>query len=79
MIVTKKSEELTKAIHSRMVRGITMIPAKGAFTKEEKDMIIIVITRYELFELEQIIKEVDPHAFTNIVQTTGIFGFFRRD
>jgi uncharacterized membrane-anchored protein YitT (DUF2179 family) len=23
--------------------------------------------------------EVDPNAFTNIVQTTGIFGFFRKD
>ncbi|GIN62925.1 UPF0750 membrane protein YitT [Robertmurraya siralis] len=79
MIVTKRAEELTEAIHSRMLRGITMIPAKGAFTKEAKNMLIIVITRYELFELEQIIKEVDSHAFTNIVQTTGIVGFFRRD
>lgn len=79
MIVTKRAEELTEAIHSRMLRGITMIPAKGAFTKEAKNMLIIVITRYELFELEQIIKEVDSHAFTNIVQTTEIVGFFRRD
>jgi uncharacterized membrane-anchored protein YitT (DUF2179 family) len=79
MIVTKRAEELTEAIHSRMLRGITMIPARGAFTKETKDMLIIVITRYELFELEQIIKEVDSHAFTNIVQTAGIVGFFRRD
>lgn len=79
MIVTKRAEELTEAIHSRMLRGITMIPARGAFTKETKDMLIIVITRYELFELEQIINEVDSHAFTNIVQTAGIVGFFRRD
>lgn len=79
MIVTKRAEELTEAIHSRMLRGITMIPARGAFTKETKDMLIIVITRYELFELEQIIKEVDSHAFTNIVQTAGVVGFFRRD
>lgn len=79
MIITKKSEELKKAIHSKMMRGITLIPAKGAFTNEPKDMMIIVITRYELFEIEHIIKEVDPQAFTNIVQTTGIFGFFRKD
>ncbi len=42
-------------------------------------MMIIVITRYELYDLEKIVKEVDPKAFTNIVQTTGIFGFFRKD
>lgn len=79
MIITKKSDELRKAIHAKLVRGITTVPAKGAFTNESKEMMIIVITRYELFDLEHIIKDVDPNAFTNIVQTTGIFGFFRKD
>lgn len=79
MIITKKAEDLKKAIHSKLVRGITTVPAKGGFTNEEKDLLLIVITRYELYDLERIIKEVDPNAFTNIVQTTGIFGFFRKD
>lgn len=79
MIVTKQGEKLKTAIHSRLVRGITMVPARGAFTKEEKDMLIIVITRYELYDLEKIIHETDPNAFTNVVQTAGIFGFFRKD
>jgi uncharacterized membrane-anchored protein YitT (DUF2179 family) len=79
MIITKKAEDLKKAIHSKLVRGITSVPAKGGFTNEDKDLLLIVITRYELYDLERIIKEVDPDAFTNIVQTTGIFGFFRKD
>ncbi|MCM3595269.1 YitT family protein [Metabacillus idriensis] len=79
MIITKKADDLKKAIHAKMVRGITMVPAKGAFTNEQKDMLMIVITRYELYDLEKIIKEVDPKAFTNIIQTTGIFGFFRKE
>jgi uncharacterized membrane-anchored protein YitT (DUF2179 family) len=79
MIVTKKSDELKKAIHDKLVRGITLLPAKGAFSGEQKEMLIIVVTRYELYDLEHIIKEVDPHAFTNIVETAGIFGFFRRE
>jgi uncharacterized membrane-anchored protein YitT (DUF2179 family) len=79
MIVTKKSDELKKAIHDKLVRGITLLPAKGAFSGEEKEMLIIVVTRYELYDLEHIIKEVDPQAFTNIVETAGIFGFFRRE
>ncbi|HET7580908.1 MAG TPA: YitT family protein [Bacillales bacterium] len=79
MIVTGKGGEIQKAIHDKMVRGITRIPAKGAFYGEDKEMLMIVITRYELFELERTIKEADPHAFTNIVETAGIFGFFRKD
>ena len=79
MIVTLKADELQAAIHNQMVRGITIIPAKGGYTKEEKNMMYLVITRYELYDLEKIINEVDPNAFTNIVQTVGIFGFFRRE
>lgn len=79
MIVTKQADVLKEAIHSKMVRGITMIPAKGAFSSETKDMLMIVITRYELYDLERIIKEVDPHAFTNIVQTVGVYGLFRKE
>ncbi|GIN37928.1 MULTISPECIES: YitT family protein [Heyndrickxia] len=79
MIITMRSEELKRAIHSKLVRGITLIPVKGAFSNEERQMLMIVITRYELYDLEHIIKEVDPNAFTNIVQTTGIFGFFRKE
>ncbi|ANB61416.1 YitT family protein [Anoxybacteroides amylolyticum] len=79
MIVTNKGEELKKAIHAKLVRGITTIPATGAFSQEKKDILMIVLTRYELFDLERIIKEVDPQAFTNIVQTTAVFGFFRKE
>ncbi|MCL7748171.1 MULTISPECIES: YitT family protein [Halalkalibacter] len=79
MIVTKQAEVLREAIHERVTRGITRIPAKGGYTYEDKEILMIVITRYELYELKKVIQEVDPHAFTNIVETAGIFGFFRKE
>lgn len=79
MIITKKSAEMKKAIHEKLLRGITIVPAKGSFTNEDKEMLMIVITRYELFDIERIIKAVDSQAFTNIVQTVGVLGFFRKD
>ncbi len=79
LIVTHKAGELQQAIHNELIRGITIIPAIGAYSKAESSMLYLVITRYELYDLERIISDVDPNAFTNIIQTTGIFGFFRRD
>lgn len=79
MIITRKTSALQRAIHEKMVRGITILPAKGAYTGEDKNMLFLVITRYELYDLEKIIEETDPNAFTNVVQTTNVFGFFRRD
>lgn len=79
MIITKKADELKQAIHSKLVRGITSLPAKGGFTNENKEMLMIVITRYELYELEKVIQETDSQAFTNIVETAHVFGMFRKD
>ncbi|MBD7938044.1 YitT family protein [Cytobacillus sp. Sa5YUA1] len=79
MIITNKQDEMKKAIHKKLVRGITMIPARGAFSNEHREMLMIVVSRYELFDLQRTIQEVDPHAFTNIVNTTDVYGVFRRD
>lgn len=79
MIITHHALELQHAIHEKLVRGITILPAKGAFSGQEKNMLYLVITRYELYDLEKIINETDPKAFTNIVQTSSVLGAFRRD
>ncbi|WP_240374823.1 YitT family protein [Bacillus piscicola] len=78
-IVTKKPDELREAIHENITRGITRLPAKGGYDASEKEVLMIVITRYELFALQQVINEVDERAFTNIVNTAGIYGLFRKD
>ena len=78
LIVTKNGADVRKAIHSRLVRGITTIPATGAYTNENKEMLMMVITRYELYELERLLDKY-PGAFTNILQTVGVFGLFRKD
>lgn len=79
MIITRKPVELQKAIHEKLVRGITILPARGAYTKTDKNMLYLVLTNYELYDLERIIHEVDPKAFTNIVQTANVYGLFRKD
>src|SRR5699024_6360006 len=79
LIVTNKADELQEAIHNELVRGITILPAKGAYSRVESNMLYLVITRYELYDLERIISEVDPNAFTNLILPSVICIFFRRD
>src|SRR5690625_2735801 len=38
MIITRKANELQYAIHEKLIRGITILPAKGAYTGEDKSM-----------------------------------------
>ncbi|MCD9025640.1 YitT family protein [Cohnella silvisoli] len=76
-IVTNHTQELASRL-LKLPRGVTIVKTRGAFTSEERDMLMTVTTRYELAELRKMIGEVDSKAFVNIVQTIDVIGEFRR-
>lgn len=78
-IVTDKAKEVQQAVYATLERGITRIPAKGGFTNKDREVLMIVITRYELYALKRVIAMADPLAFTNVVETTAVYGLFRKD
>jgi len=76
-IVTNHTQELASRL-LKLPRGVTIIKTRGAFTSEERDMLMTVATRYELAELRKLITEVDAKAFVNVVQTIDVIGEFRK-
>jgi uncharacterized membrane-anchored protein YitT (DUF2179 family) len=76
-IITNESERMLERLLTHP-RGVTLIKTEGAFSHKEKDMLMTVTTMYELAELREIIKQTDPLAFVNIVETLGVMGSFRR-
>ncbi|MFD1176762.1 YitT family protein [Paenibacillus puldeungensis] len=76
-IITDRTEEMLERLLT-LPRGVTLIKTQGAFSHKEKDMLMTVTTRYELAELQEIIRKTDPTAFVNIVETVGVMGSFRR-
>jgi len=78
MIVTSKGEELKTKLLANLYRGITMMDGQGAYTGQERKILMTVITRYQLTEVKSLINEVDPEAFVNITETTEVVGMFHR-
>lgn len=76
-IVTQHKDLITQRL-LKLPRGVTLIKTAGAYSNQEKDMLMTVISRYELAEFKTIIKECDPKAFVNIVETTSVIGEFRK-
>ena len=48
MIVTEKPEEVSKAIVSSSRRGVSVVPAKGAYTGKDKGILICVARKAEI-------------------------------
>ncbi len=57
-----------------MVRGATILHGHGAYTKERKEVIYVVISKPELIELKTMVHETDPDAFVVIHDVHDVFG-----
>jgi uncharacterized membrane-anchored protein YitT (DUF2179 family) len=79
MIITSKGEEIRKSLISRLVRGITIVDGEGAYTREKRKVLFMIISRYQLAEVKRVIMENDPKAFVNIMETVEVMGYFHRD
>ncbi len=74
LIVTSKVDEMTEAITQRLERGATILPAKGGYTGEDKNMILCAVRSHEIASINKIVKDVDPNAFTMITNASEIVG-----
>lgn len=75
LIITDRHEEILGFITKNLNRGATFSEKfKGAFTGEDKTMIVVVVDRRQAVRLKHKIKEIDPRAFTVISTTSDIIG-----
>ena len=73
-IFTKKVTEMADAIAFDMKRGGTVIPAKGWYSKEEKQVIMVVTRKADLNILLRFVKAIDPDAFLSVSTVMGVYG-----
>lgn len=75
-IVTTQQDAVISELNKTLIRGITVMPSFGAYTRKDSVVLMTVISRYELYALEHAVKSIDPHAFVNLVSTVDIEGNF---
>lgn len=75
-VITKHKNEVSKALIEGIQRGCTILDVVGAYTKEEKNDVFMVISSYELEKAKRIIYKVDPEAFIMVLPVKRIIGAF---
>lgn len=74
MIVTEKPDEVAKAIVSSQRRGVSVVPAKGAYTGKDKGILICVARKSEVSGIMKIIKAADDKTFIIVSEANEILG-----
>lgn len=77
MIVTCHGPAVTDRIHAEMVRGVTVVDGKGAYSGKSRSVLLCVVTRYELSHIKRIVMAADADAFTAVLETESVSGRFR--
>lgn len=73
-IISDNAPEIADIITKEMDRGVTLIPAIGAYSKQSKYMAYCVVSRQEIRRLHQIAKSVDSRAFIIISDVHDVHG-----
>jgi uncharacterized membrane-anchored protein YitT (DUF2179 family) len=78
MIITDKGDEMRQHLLTNLYRGITILDGVGGYSNNKRQVLISVISRYELNDVKNLITEVDCNAFVNITETIEVLGLFHR-
>lgn len=73
-IISDQGETISLTITKELDRGVTLIPAKGAFSGQQKQVVYCVVQRQEIRRLKSIVRNIDPRAFIVINEVHDVLG-----
>ena len=74
MVFSHKYKEIADYITDVMSRGVTVLNATGWYTKQDRQVLLILISQKEFPELSRVIKGIDPRAFMSVSPTNNVYG-----
>ena len=77
-LIFSKGGNIAETIMKQMGRGVTAWNGVGAYTGEDTEIMTVVVNKYEVSEIKQIIKMQDPDAFVLFFEGTHVSGNFEK-
>ncbi|MEG0169194.1 YitT family protein [Anaerorhabdus sp.] len=77
-MVFSKNREIKHQINSELGRGVTFWKGFGAYTNEETEVFVVVVSKYEIHRLEKLIRDLDPKAFIIFSESYRVSGGFEK-
>ena len=79
LIVTDNGKAACEEIDRVADRGSTILHGQGGFNGDPKDVVLCACSNKQLYEIEQAMKQLDPHCFIIMLQSNEVHGEgFRR-
>ncbi len=73
-IISGASEEIAGRVLTELGRGATLLHGKGMYTRTDRDMLFVIVSRAEIAQLKELVWEIDPRAFVVIGDAHEVLG-----
>lgn len=73
-IISEKSEQIAQRLLEDLNIGVTYINGQGAYSGDNKKIIMCVVKKTVSPQAEEVVKEEDSHSFMIITSATEVFG-----
>ena len=73
-IISQKSDAISKAICSKMRRGVTILHGAGSYSGEPVDVLMCAFKQKQIVDLKQNVKDIDPDAFLIVCDAHDVLG-----
>ena len=73
-IISSKADEIRAAILSQIDRGVTILHGEGAYSGEEKRVLMCAFKQRQIVTMKRMVKEVDPAAFLIVCDAHEVMG-----
>jgi len=74
IIISNRYEEIAEEVNTRLERGVTVLYGEGFYSREKRQVLLILAKKHESRNIFQLIKRLDPRAFVSMSNVEGVFG-----
>ena len=68
LVISERHREIADRVMKQLERGVTFLQGAGAWSGEEKQILLCAVRANQCFRVEEIVRSLDPDAFVIILE-----------
>ena len=74
VIVSSNPREIVAEVFDQLERGVTILKGIGAYSGQDKEVLLCAVRQPQVHKLEKIVYEADPNAFIIVTEANQVLG-----
>ena len=72
-VVTARPQAVCQALSDTFAHGMTILEARGFYSGEERTMVYVVLNRFQIIPMKELVHRIDPTAYITIHEVADVF------